>query len=533
METPRGYVSTAAKTAFVKRAVFSVGVGAFVQIAIPIIAMFMTIHTVMGQNLTSRSIDPSRGAFWKGAVWLVADPGVALNPDDPAHTQLLKWVPDSENPPDEAKLPPVLDPQLLATDETLWIVGSDVVAAMSAEGTVPVRVDRKWGYTSEVFLLEDRPSMFEIDGDRLELHAFTDGAWKTTEVKDLPAGSGDNLNFYKLDILDTPSGPLVFARGKEGIHYREGLSGFATQPIETLPFAVKMGKYATVWTATVLDGKPVLITLSEDIFKQKIEGFRKEGESFEKFFEITAGIVSRMGAYSTDDPGRLLIATEGMPGSITIFDVRDGEVVEKTRLSQSGLIPAQTGTGSSLLSNAVGVIMALIVGLMISSWMRRYKLAELRTEHGDLVLASLARRGAATMVDSLIILGPVVAGWFLFVESNPFDVEEHGISGLVDMFKFFGAASVWMIVWIALFSIMESRSGMTPGKRLARIRVLHVDLNPCGLGRALLRNMLKYLVDSMFDFLLGILLIALTEKRQRLGDLAAGTVVVHEATPRD
>jgi uncharacterized RDD family membrane protein YckC len=45
--------------------------------------------------------------------------------------------------------------------------------------------------------------------------------------------------------------------------------------------------------------------------------------------------------------------------------------------------------------------------------------------------------------------------------------------------------------------------------------------------------MLKYLVDSMFDFLLGILLIALTEKRQRIGDLAAGTVVVHEATPRD
>ncbi len=103
----------------------------------------------------------------------------------------------------------------------------------------------------------------------------------------------------------------------------------------------------------------------------------------------------------------------------------------------------------------------------------------------------------------------------------------------VDMFKLFGVASVWMVVWIALFSIMESRSGMTPGKRLAGIRVLHVDLNPCGLGRALLRNMLKYMVDSMFDFLLGILLIALTEKRQRIGDLAAGTVVVYRATPRD
>ena len=533
METPRGYVSTAAKTAFVKRAGFSVGLGAFVQISIPLITMFMTIHTVLEQSPSNRSIDPSSGAFWKGAVWLVADPGVAISPDDSAHTQLLKWVPGSEKSPDEAKLPPVLDPQLLATDETLWIVGSDVVAAMSAEATLPARVDPRLGYTSGAFLLSGRPSMFEIQGDRLELLAFIDGVWKSSDVKDLPAGYGDNLNFHIVNILDTPSGPIVFARGKEGIHYREGLSGFGTQPIETLPFAVKMGKYAAVWTATVLDGKPALITLSEDIFQQKIEGFRKEGENFEKFFEIEAGVISRIGAYPTGDPGRLLIATEGLPGSITIFDVRDGKMTEKTRLSQSGIIPAQTGSESSLLSSAVGVIMSLIVGLMISGWMRRYKLAELRTEHGDLVFASLARRGAATMVDSLIILGPIVAGWFLFVESNPFDIEEHGISGFVDMFKFLGVASLWMVAWIALFSIMESRSGMTPGKRLAGIRVLHVDLNPCGLGRALLRNMLKYLVDSMFDFLLGILLIALTEKRQRIGDLAAGTVVVHRATPRD
>jgi uncharacterized RDD family membrane protein YckC len=39
------------------------------------------------------------------------------------------------------------------------------------------------------------------------------------------------------------------------------------------------------------------------------------------------------------------------------------------------------------------------------------------------------------------------------------------------------------------------------------------------------RNLLKF-VDGFFYFLVGILLVALTENRQRLGDLAARTVVV-------
>jgi len=47
----------------------------------------------------------------------------------------------------------------------------------------------------------------------------------------------------------------------------------------------------------------------------------------------------------------------------------------------------------------------------------------------------------------------------------------------------------------------------------------------CGIGRALLRNLLK-VADGFFNFMVGIMLVALTQNWQRVGDMAARTVVV-------
>jgi uncharacterized RDD family membrane protein YckC len=87
------------------------------------------------------------------------------------------------------------------------------------------------------------------------------------------------------------------------------------------------------------------------------------------------------------------------------------------------------------------------------------------------------------------------------------------------------AAFAWGLLVLVAFSWYEGRSGKTPGKWLLGIRVLGADLAPCGFGRALIRNLLTF-VDGFFNFLVGALLVALTENWQRLGDLAARTVVL-------
>lgn len=84
-------------------------------------------------------------------------------------------------------------------------------------------------------------------------------------------------------------------------------------------------------------------------------------------------------------------------------------------------------------------------------------------------------------------------------------------------------------------------NGQTPGKRLIGLRVLSVDGRPINALQAVLRNILRD-VDTMpyaFGFFwpelqlvglywVGLISMALTERYQRLGDLAAGTMVVVE-----
>ena len=69
-------------------------------------------------------------------------------------------------------------------------------------------------------------------------------------------------------------------------------------------------------------------------------------------------------------------------------------------------------------------------------------------------------------------------------------------------------------------------NGQTVGKRIMQLRVVRLDARPLGASDVLLRTVFT-LVDSLFCLgLLAILLIAGTERRQRLGDLAANTTVL-------
>ncbi|HWY86238.1 MAG TPA: RDD family protein [Gemmataceae bacterium] len=72
------------------------------------------------------------------------------------------------------------------------------------------------------------------------------------------------------------------------------------------------------------------------------------------------------------------------------------------------------------------------------------------------------------------------------------------------------------------------RNGQTPGKRLAGIRVIREGGGPLDFQSACIRNLLG-LADFLPAFyLLGGLLVLLSPRGQRLGDMAAGTIVVRE-----
>lgn len=73
----------------------------------------------------------------------------------------------------------------------------------------------------------------------------------------------------------------------------------------------------------------------------------------------------------------------------------------------------------------------------------------------------------------------------------------------------------------------EARSGATPGKRAFGLMVVHDDGSPLSLGSAVLRNLIRFVDFLPVGYLVGLGSCLISNRFQRLGDLAAGTLVVH------
>ena len=76
----------------------------------------------------------------------------------------------------------------------------------------------------------------------------------------------------------------------------------------------------------------------------------------------------------------------------------------------------------------------------------------------------------------------------------------------------------------------EVRSnGATPGKKALKVRVLLDDGGPVGLRASAVRNLIRLIEGPLTLYVPATISILVTKRNQRLGDLAAGTVVAREA----
>ncbi|MGZ4953417.1 MAG: RDD family protein [Halobacteriota archaeon] len=88
------------------------------------------------------------------------------------------------------------------------------------------------------------------------------------------------------------------------------------------------------------------------------------------------------------------------------------------------------------------------------------------------------------------------------------------------------AAVITLIIWFLYYTILEGRYGQTLGKYFCKIKVVKEDSGaPISYGEAAIRTILR-IIDGIIDYLIGALLIWTSEKKQRLGDRLAHTVVV-------
>lgn len=84
-------------------------------------------------------------------------------------------------------------------------------------------------------------------------------------------------------------------------------------------------------------------------------------------------------------------------------------------------------------------------------------------------------------------------------------------------------------IYYGYFAFFEALwAGQTPGKRAIGIRVISATGRPISAFDAILRNLLRIVDQLPFIYVVGLVSVFFSSRNQRLGDLAAGTVVVHE-----
>lgn len=93
--------------------------------------------------------------------------------------------------------------------------------------------------------------------------------------------------------------------------------------------------------------------------------------------------------------------------------------------------------------------------------------------------------------------------------------------------------SSFLLEWFypVFFEVMQQ--GQTPGKKRMRIAVVNEDLTPVRSEASIIRNLLRAADFLPFFYLIGLTSMCLSGRFQRLGDLAASTLVMHRPPAKE
>lgn len=282
----------------------------------------------------------------------------------------------------------------------------------------------------------------------------------------------------------------------------------------------------------LVEGMPELV--GSKIASGSVEElFRFEVDEYISQYQIVAG---------TGDADYRLFYKDGS-GTTAYVDIANGGVSEKTSIGPNFgsmfTFFSKEMLESQIVINSVtyGTLFLFIVSVIVLTKMYRdgvYEVSLLQAQH-----ASLLQRLVAKIIDEVLFWIPVaLLGFAIYygrdwVEFKDFDFDNFDPRDFAGLFgqavALVAGWFLWLFVFAIALSIMEGMSGKTPGKWVMGIEVCNTELERCGFLRAFARRLLIF-IDSFFQYAVGITTIALTEKHQRVGDLAARTIVVRSGT---
>ena len=140
----------------------------------------------------------------------------------------------------------------------------------------------------------------------------------------------------------------------------------------------------------------------------------------------------------------------------------------------------------------------------------------------DYQVAGLGTPGSAQILDLLIVLGLLIAV-FLFAAAVVSTTQSDVVGTLIELFGSFVVIFGYFWISEALFS------GQTLGKRALRLRVVGDRGEPMTWMQAGIRNVVRIIDFLPYGYGVGMIVLFANGRGKRLGDLAAGTIVVKDS----
>jgi len=574
---PPGYISAKAKSNFILAASVLAGFFFLGQFIIPQVVWLFFMPSMMFSGFDVEQPRVERCTFWNGQLWY---PEESMKGFRNKRTRLRSLSLGSENEPAPGVEVGMSPPWLLSDDETLWLISPGAVGFYEAGSVTIVKPRKRLGTISRPFWYSGNPAVVEKTPGGHTLLIFIDGEWekeaslKLTDAPDAMSQPGNNsVNSVQwqaqystnadtdLQIVAIGNDFHVFMRDGETIYYREGLGIFIestdssgeskeetqqdqrkenVQQKKTDSEENGKNEWQVVdhidggWFALELDGEPVIFHAGDTFSSSGVTGLKLQNGRWDPFFFDSKTRASELGVCELDEPGHFVIMAWSFPGRLSIVKVADEVVTGRRKFGGMFPFDMKQFFWMYAVMIAIPAVMSLVLVFILSALMSRYRQCEFVSGTDSIRFASLTRRAVAKLIDSLISTAPTVP--ILYIVLKDFDFET--LFDSLDMFFqqirtvliWTGVATCWGLFVLLVFSFFEGTWGFTPGKWIAGIRVYGTDLKPRGFLRALVRNFL-IIIDGLFNYLVGILLIVFSQNWQRLGDLAAGTIVVHSGQP--
>ncbi|MBW2529820.1 MAG: RDD family protein [Deltaproteobacteria bacterium] len=545
-----GFVSERARRRMV-RISWLLGVVAFVlQLSLPVVLLVTGVIVMIGEVLTMPSAHVRGAALHEGRIWFAvpARDGDTRTPepapsqeDEPARTTTsaaTSWriesvaaaATEAATADSSASLGPfelgaglLEQPELLAAGGKLRVIGRHEVGTVDGAELGWRQARAPAARLRMPFAYRGRPAVAAVDHGGSErdtqvvVHTYGQGVWTERGSYPLELPAGADLREIQLLEIDGALHAFVETTGDEVIH-RVLAGGDADLQRWSSPWAV-----LDEWSAAAAAGDPVLFGLidreqattvaEEPTWTTHLVVAVRQGPGWRQLADQPTDRARELSAL-TDADGSVWLVTDGRFGGVDLRRFAAGTLGPLQ--THPGAFPHRRSVSLLVLSQLAPLLLTMLVALLLARAMRHHRHGDYRIGTTAVPYASLVRRGIAQGVDTVLYLvGPAAILAPQIVEAP------ETFSNALVVF----VCLLWCVPVMLLLSYLEGRFGRTPGKWAVGIRVVGVDLEPCGFQRALVRNLLL-MIDGILHYLVGVLVIALSRSWQRLGDRAARTIVI-------